>query len=73
MPRVFAFAIDALTLLENCVEKGQAPDVLIARRSANGIGERARPIYPYPIPARYSGSGDSKQAASFIPMDPSKP
>ncbi len=37
---------DALTLLEHWVEKGQAPDVLIARRPANGIVERSRPIYP---------------------------
>ncbi|PWT86333.1 MAG: hypothetical protein C5B57_01285 [Blastocatellia bacterium] len=63
---------DALTLLENWVEKGQAPDVLIAR-STNGGVERSRPIYPYPMLARYLGSGDPKQAASFTPVEPSKP
>jgi feruloyl esterase len=63
---------DALTLLENWVEKGQAPDVLIARRTANGAVERSRPIYPYPVLARYSGSGDPKQAASFRPHDPTR-
>jgi feruloyl esterase len=63
---------DALTLLENWVEKGQAPDVLIARRLANGMVERSRPVYPYPIQARYSSSGDPKQAASFGPVDPSR-
>ncbi len=62
---------DALTLLENWVEKGQAPDVLITRRAANGVVERSRPVYPYPIQARYS-SGDPKQAASFGPVDPSR-
>jgi hypothetical protein len=61
---------DALTLLENWVENGQAPDVLMARRLANGAVERSRPIYPYPVLARYSGSGDPKQAASFGPHDP---
>jgi feruloyl esterase len=61
---------DALTLLENWVEKGQAPDVLVAQRLANGAVERSRPIYPYPVLARYSGSGDPKQAASFVPFDP---
>jgi hypothetical protein len=35
-------------------QEGQAPDVLIVRRLANGIVERSRPIYPYPILARYS-------------------
>jgi len=63
---------DALTLLENWVEKGQAPDALMARRLANGVVERSRPIYPYPVLARYSGSGDPKQAASFAPHDPTR-
>ncbi|HYN83059.1 MAG TPA: tannase/feruloyl esterase family alpha/beta hydrolase [Gemmatimonadaceae bacterium] len=63
---------DALTLLENWVEKGQAPDVLIARRLANGAVERSRPVYPYPIRARYS-SGNPKDASSFVPFDPARP
>ena len=62
---------DPLTLLENWVERGQPPDVMIAGRSANGVTERTRPIYPYPMLARYSGQGDPKQAASFVPFDPS--
>jgi feruloyl esterase len=63
---------DALTLLENWVEKGQAPDVLIARRLVNGAVERSRPIYPYPALARYSGTGDPKEASSFTRMDPTQ-
>jgi Tannase and feruloyl esterase len=59
---------DALTLLENWVERGKAPDVLIARRSTNGVIERARPVYPYPIRARYA-SGDPTLATSFVPVD----
>jgi hypothetical protein len=50
----------------------QAPDVLIARRSANGVVERARPIYPYPILARYSEAG-IRSRPPVHPMDPSKP
>jgi Tannase and feruloyl esterase len=61
---------DALTLLENWVEKGQAPDVMIASRKVNGVTERSRPIYPYPTLARYSGQGDPKQASSFVPHVP---
>ena len=61
---------DALTLLENWVEKGQAPDVMIASRLVNGVPERSRPIYPYPLLARYSGSGDPKDAASFVAHEP---
>jgi feruloyl esterase len=63
---------DALTLLENWVENGQAPDVLMARRVTNGLVERSRPVYPFPILARYRSTGDPKQAASFVPVDPSR-
>jgi feruloyl esterase len=62
---------DALTRLENWVEKGQAPEKLIAWRSSNGVVERSRPVFPYPVLARYSGKGDPKQAESFVPLDPS--
>jgi hypothetical protein len=63
---------DALTALENWVEKGQAPEKLIAGRLSNGVAERSRPVFPYPVLARYSGKGDPKQADSFVPLDPSQ-
>jgi feruloyl esterase len=63
---------DALTALENWVEKGEPPTVLISQRSRNGAVERALPIYPYPVVPRYSGSGDPNQASSFLPFDPTK-
>ena len=63
---------DAMTLLENWVEKGQAPDVMLASHKVNGVTERTRPIYPYPILARYSGNGDPKQPSSFVPLDPKR-
>jgi hypothetical protein len=63
---------DALTALENWVEKGQPPEKLIACRSDNGIVERCRPLFPYPVLAHYSGKGDPKQADSFIRLDPSQ-
>ena len=58
--------------IANWVEKGQAPDVMIASRKVNGVTERTRPIYPYPVLARYVGQGDSRQAASFGPFDPAR-
>ena len=61
-----------MTLLENWVENKQAPDVLMSSRSVNGAIERTRPIYPYPVLARYSGSGDPKAASSFVPFDPTR-
>jgi len=63
---------DALTLLEHWVEKGQPPDVMIASRTVNGVTERTRPIYPYPLLARYLGHGDSRQASSFVSVDPTR-
>ncbi len=63
---------DALTLLENWVEQGRAPEMMIASRKVNGVTERTRPIYPYPLLARYSGQGDPKQAASFGPVEPKR-
>jgi hypothetical protein len=63
---------DSMTALENWVEKGQAPDKLIAGRLSNGIVVRTRPVFPYPILARYSGKGDPKRADSFVPVDPSQ-
>jgi mannose-6-phosphate isomerase-like protein (cupin superfamily) len=61
---------DAFAALENWVEKGQAPEKLIACRSTNGVTERCLPVFPYPVLAHYSGKGDPKQADSFVPFDP---
>jgi hypothetical protein len=63
---------DSMTALENWEEKGEAPEKLIAQRLANGVVERSRPVFPYPVLARYSGKGDPKQADSFVPFDPSQ-
>jgi len=62
---------DSFSALENWVERGVAPDKLIAGRVENAIVERTRPVYPYPVMARYSGTGDPKAEQSFIPYDPS--
>jgi hypothetical protein len=78
-----AFAIDYLSYLEAWVEKGQAPDAMIgAHLTSNTYADRdrfpldpakvsfTRPVYPYPIRAKYKGSGDPNQAASFGPVKP---
>ena len=69
---------DMLTPLVAWVEKGQAPDRVIA--SARGAGNagganadlpagwsasRTRPLCPHPQVARYNGSGDLESAASY--------
>ena len=59
---------DALTKLENWVEKGQAPERVIAWRSSNGVVERSRPVFPYPVSAALFWKGrseTSRQLRSF--------
>ena len=69
---------DMLTPLVNWVEKGIAPDRVVAqaRGAGNAAGvnadlpatwsaTRSRPLCPYPQVARYNGSGNLEEAASF--------
>ena len=56
---------DMLTALEQWVEKGKAPDSIIASRIKNGKLDRTRPLCPYPQVARYTGSGSIDDAANF--------
>ena len=81
-----AETVDYLSYLEAWVEQGRAPDVLLAekyRTLARFAGpvtyasyltpdnvEFSRPVYPYPVQARYSGKGDMKSAASWGPVKP---
>jgi feruloyl esterase len=57
---------EALTALEQWVEKGIAPDQLIATHSTAGKVDRTRPLCPYPQVARYKGTGSIDEAASFV-------
>jgi feruloyl esterase len=74
---------DALTPLVNWVEKGQAPDRIVA--TARGAGNpggvnadvpatwaanRSRPLCSYPQSARYNGSGSLEDAANFSCVTP---
>lgn len=55
---------DGLQALVDWVEKGQAPQAIIASGTTVFPG-RTRPLCPYPQYARYSGSGNPEDAASF--------
>ena len=61
---------DSFTALENWVERGIAPDKLIASRMSAGAVERSRPVFPYPVQARYSGTGDPRKPESFEGFEP---
>ena len=62
---------NARTALENWVEKGTAPGVIIATKTAEhapgavGNAVMTRPLCPYPRAAKYAGSGDANRAESF--------
>jgi len=56
---------DHLTALEQWVEKGVAPDKLIASHITNGKVDRTRPLCVYPQVARWKGTGSTDEAANF--------
>jgi feruloyl esterase len=56
---------DAIGALEQWVEKGAAPDKLIATHSTNGKVDRTRPLCLYPLVARHKGTGSIDEAANF--------
>ncbi|MEO5739539.1 MAG: tannase/feruloyl esterase family alpha/beta hydrolase, partial [Vicinamibacterales bacterium] len=56
---------DAVTALEQWVEKGVVPDKLMATHSTGGKVDRTRPLCPYPQVARYKGAGSIDEAANF--------
>ena len=69
---------DAITALVAWVEKGVAPEALVATARGTGnaggvnadlpadwAANRSRPLCPYPQVARYSGAGSLEVAASF--------
>lgn len=67
-------SFDPFRELVGWVERGSAPDKVIAR-GVNEQGDvvRTRPVFPYPIRARYDGSGSIDDARNFVPARPSGP
>jgi hypothetical protein len=62
---------DAFTALVNWVEKGTAPEKIIATAGRNTPWPgRTRPLCPYPQQARYRGTGSIEEAASFTCRQP---
>ncbi len=63
---------DAVTAVIDWVEKGKAPNELIASRVVNNQTVRTRPLCPYPQVARYKGQGSIDDAANFSCVAPPK-
>ncbi|MBB5803173.1 feruloyl esterase [Saccharothrix ecbatanensis] len=65
---------DPIRALLAWVEHGTAPDRIIAAgRDAEGEVVRTRPVFPYPLTARYDGTGSIDDAANFRPAPPARP
>jgi Tannase and feruloyl esterase len=75
--------VDYLSYLESWVERGQSPDVMIGARVKEPVTDFTRwkeelfdpsktlftrPLYPYPLQARYKGRGDPNKADNFRPL-----
>jgi feruloyl esterase len=58
-------SFDMLTALENWVEKGEAPERVVASRIVGGVVERTRPLCVYPKVAVHTGEGSTDDAANF--------
>ena len=58
---------DSIQAMADWVEKGQAPDRILARAAPNNawFPGRSRPLCPYPAYARYKGTGAAEDHSSF--------
>ena len=64
---------DMQAALEQWVERGVAPERIVATRGVNGVIDRLRPLCPYPQVAVYKGEGDTNDAANFECRAPALP
>lgn len=55
-----------LEALIDWVEEGTAPETLTAIRADQTGVVRSRPLCPYPLVARHTGTGSTDEAASFV-------
>lgn len=61
---------DMLGPLERWVEKGIAPEEIIASHLTNGVTDRTRPLCPYPKQAKWTAKGSTDDAANFVCQAP---
>jgi tannase/feruloyl esterase len=56
---------DMMSALEQWVERGEAPQQILASHATNGAVDRTRPLCPFPQVAAYKGTGSIDDLASF--------
>jgi feruloyl esterase len=69
-PPVLDARHDVLMALEQWVERGAAPERIVASSVKAGKVERSRPLCPYPKVARYQGAGTIDEAENFSCVAP---
>ena len=57
---------DVLWALIDWVEKGRAPETLVATKLEGASARFTRTLCPFPLAARYRGTGDTNAAASYV-------
>jgi feruloyl esterase len=57
---------DSISVLERWVENKKTPDRILGSRIVGGKVERTRALCSYPQVARYTGTGSTDEAASFV-------
>jgi hypothetical protein len=66
-----AFVAEAIGALEAWVEKGNAPEAIVASHVNDaGAIDRTRPLCAWPQVARYKGAGSIDEAANFVCAKP---
>jgi hypothetical protein len=64
---------DMLGTMVAWVERGAAPDQVMATAQLMGGALRRRPVFAYPVQARYRGHGDVNDPAAFSARSPTAP
>lgn len=59
-------SFDMLPELEAWVEKGEAPNAVVAEHRTDGVVDQTRPLCPYPQQAVYQGNGSTDDAENFV-------
>ena len=66
------YSFDALDTIDAWVDRGQAPERIVARRPLEGGAVRTRPLCPYPQVARYRGTGSTDDERNFVCAMPAR-
>src|SRR5438105_489662 len=61
-----AGSFDPMSVIEPWVEKGKAPEQIVAAHITSGSVDRHAPLYPYLQMAQCKGSGSTDEAANFV-------